>query len=226
MWHIDDAHEPDGNWIEIRTSQHKNNVATEFVYEFEIINVSGPSASSRIGAQMLRVLLGTQEGTSKACIAEAVKQAQGEQAVIRHQELAAPPTPAALRRALEQLNNSRGDYGRERSTGAPKYYADRELEDVDMLEWDAPDPDPTSGRPSRNAAQAIYMLDSGFDPASPWLKARLKVLERVKAESEEDAKEGEASVQLLCSGIAYAIVDSRLQPGEVFYQRSSVSSIV
>ena len=181
MWNIECQPDPYDTqlWIEIRDSQWKNNVKDDFDWILEVINVSGPSSSKRIGNQILQVLEYAQEEERSERIRAIIAAAQVKQAEAREDEIFGACDRGSLRRTLEKLRNDCPRIS-EIVEGAAVRFGDAEEEDVGLFEESMFDTHPASGRPTDLAAQAIAMLDAGFFYGYPPFDEILERLDKGK----------------------------------------------
>ena len=224
MWNLPcdfDTDGGDGEWIEIRASQHKCDVPLN-AFTFDVVRRSTPGHSGSIGPQALTVLrqaCSISENTVNIDEAiEALRKEAGEQADYAFLEEEDVPI---LMNALEKNLHSTHSSSLGALRGPMKYgYRDPDDEDIQLYEEPAvSDMHPLSGQPVQWEAQVQLLLLAGFPVNHPYVKGRLQQIKEGVVKLDKAAK-----CPVPKSRHAFVIVDhtGTLLPNQVFFQ-SSVS---
>lgn len=219
MWSLPsdfDTEDRSGEWIEIRSSQHKCDVKPD-VYSFDVVRRSTPSSGGAIGPQALEIL--RQVNENKSCrtaieaALEALREASSEEADSAYLEEGDPATLlAALERSCQSSSSS--------TLGALRanHYRDAEEDLPEVFEHDVTHSmHPLTGRPLQWEAQVKMLLLAGFSPTHPLVRSRLQRIREIIAKQDLEVK-----CPVPRSRHAFALVDHTglLEPGQVFFQSS------
>lgn len=207
----------DGEWIEIRTSQHKCDVRPH-LYTFDVVRRSTPSNGGSIGPQALAVLRRVNESQEcRAAIEEALERLREAAGMEVEQSLLDERDAATLISALDKSCQRSS----ETAIGALRVNSHKyaEEEDVEIYENDLKtyDVHPLSGRPTQWEAQVKMLLLAGFPTDHPVVQGRLQRIKEILVKQAIEAK-----CPVPRSRHAFAIVDhtGTLQADQVFFQSS------
>lgn len=221
LWNLPCDFDPegsDGEWIEIRESQHKCDVPPH-AFTFDVVRRSTPSNGSSIGPQAMSILREVHTSEPHASAVDQalreMKEAAGEQADYTFlEEEDATSLINALEKSCHSTNEAIGGL-----RGAIKLRSRDPEDDDPQLYEDTADHavHPLSGRPVQWEAQVKMLLLAGFPVKHPCVQGKLQGIREVLVKEDVRAK-----CPVPRSRHAFVVVDHTgiLQPDQVFYQSS------
>lgn len=215
-------------WIEVRESQHKYHESHYCDWMFEVVNCSGPSKSASIGPQLLGVLARAQDEERNLQLLQYLSTLLDSEIKKSCDTLLDIRDRALLRKALESLDRRlRAREGESSRDGAQFRFSTREEEEDDLQNMtgrNGDDTHPLSGQPTTLAAQAIRLLESGFDIDDPTLLTLLRKL----LDSTIDTNVASQRISVPKSRVLYVATDTLglLAPGQIFVQLSEVNESI